>query len=406
MTRETKIGLLIGLGFIVIFAVLLSHTSVPLPVADTRPLAMSETSGDGFGVKPISPRIHGDRSLPLVEKTASKGPADPSRVQVQDLDTASPAQEESAPNGQPNGIGLAKRELLVDASGGGADKAPLVGLPSPKILDGASRWAQDHANWGRRLTGDHSKVATDQTSVAVSDRPVRMAPMPRLVKASKVEEPAAAAKQDQSTATDSAAPDGDADPEKTRKSPRVPRQEPKDYIVRKGDTVVKIVRANYGKASPRKMEFFVKANKAVIKDKNTIIAGQKLSIPQLPPELFEAATGFDVSGVNNSGRVTANREAAHVSLTTAGNRVAPTPVSEPAANRKASGSSIKLRTYEIRPKDTLVSIARRELGSSMYWKEIQKLNPKINPRKMRPGMEIRLPEKPLSALPQESRERA
>jgi len=44
MTRETKIGLLIGLGFIVVFAVLLSHTGSELPAGDGMHL-VSRDSG-------------------------------------------------------------------------------------------------------------------------------------------------------------------------------------------------------------------------------------------------------------------------------------------------------------------------------------------------------------------------
>jgi nucleoid-associated protein YgaU len=63
------------------------------------------------------------------------------------------------------------------------------------------------------------------------------------------------------------------------------------------------------------------------------------------------------------------------------------------ADGRVADSGAKFRTYEVRAKDTLSSIAKRELGSSALWREIKKLNPGIDPRKMQPGMKIKVPTK-------------
>jgi LysM repeat protein len=55
------------------------------------------------------------------------------------------------------------------------------------------------------------------------------------------------------------------------------------------------------------------------------------------------------------------------------------------------------RWYEIKPNDTMGTIARKELGASEHWQEIKKLNSGIDPQKMKPGERIRLPRKPVSA---------
>ena len=49
MTRETKIGLLIGLGFIVVFAVLLSHTGRVPPPGDGLDSVIAERARPGGG---------------------------------------------------------------------------------------------------------------------------------------------------------------------------------------------------------------------------------------------------------------------------------------------------------------------------------------------------------------------
>jgi len=47
--------------------------------------------------------------------------------------------------------------------------------------------------------------------------------------------------------------------------------------------------------------------------------------------------------------------------------------------------------YTIRKNDTLQSIARRLLDDPERWREIQKLNRDLDPRKIVPGMRIKLP---------------
>ncbi len=49
------------------------------------------------------------------------------------------------------------------------------------------------------------------------------------------------------------------------------------------------------------------------------------------------------------------------------------------------------RWYEVKPKDTLQTIARENLGSSQRWQEIKKLNPGLDPQKMKPGERIKVP---------------
>lgn len=50
--------------------------------------------------------------------------------------------------------------------------------------------------------------------------------------------------------------------------------------------------------------------------------------------------------------------------------------------------------YRVQEKDTLESVARTKLGNAALWPEIQKLNPGLEPTKMRAGKEIWLPTGP------------
>jgi len=52
------------------------------------------------------------------------------------------------------------------------------------------------------------------------------------------------------------------------------------------------------------------------------------------------------------------------------------------------------RTYTVQAGDKgLMDIARKQLGDAKRWKEIQALNPGLDTRKLKPGMQIKLPAK-------------
>lgn len=66
--------------------------------------------------------------------------------------------------------------------------------------------------------------------------------------------------------------------------------------------------------------------------------------------------------------------------------VDPKPAPKPAVDPKST-----VREYTIQPNDILGEIAMRELGTSRRWREILELNPKLDPKRMRPGTVIKLP---------------
>ena len=66
---------------------------------------------------------------------------------------------------------------------------------------------------------------------------------------------------------------------------------------------------------------------------------------------------------------------------------APAPVYTPPAAASAA------QTYLVQPKDTLWSIATRELGSGKRWREIADVNPGLTPQNLKAGQTINLPAK-------------
>jgi len=187
----------------------------------------------------------------------------------------------------------------------------------------------------------------------------------------------------------------------------------KEYMVRVGDSLSTIAEAQYGTSKPIVVDFLARFNKTRIKSKHELLAGQKLEIPELPADLFEKVHGFDATKIVGSTRTATLEE-----LAKTGQRRAPLPAKKSTARdamtragstgaiRNRDGADVKAkvkpkrraatRWYEVKPKDTFISIARKQLGSVGLWKEIQKLNPKVDSRKMRPGDRLRLPNKPVT----------
>lgn len=60
------------------------------------------------------------------------------------------------------------------------------------------------------------------------------------------------------------------------------------------------------------------------------------------------------------------------------------PLTQPAPSRST-------RTYVVKSGDTLGEIARRELGTTARWPEIQALNGNLDPKRLRQGMKLTLP---------------
>lgn len=70
----------------------------------------------------------------------------------------------------------------------------------------------------------------------------------------------------------------------------------------------------------------------------------------------------------------------------------PTAPAAPTTQTGAPGTPAHAGTYKIAPGDTFSKIAKTQLGDSSRWRELQALNPTVDPRMLRVGMEIKLPQ--------------
>jgi len=360
MTRETKIGLLIGLGFIVVFAVLLSHTGQAPPAGDDRDLVLARHEQGPGGLSGAGVVADAGASRPAVEE----GPSWDGRSLSEMID------------GSPRGGDSWDRSL-----------PQIDGLEPPPDRTGFS-FESD----GVLLTGTSPARAEPDAVVHIMRRTAPPA-MPVVL-------------ADPSPTARPASPEASPEPA-LRSDPGVPPARtvpPEEYLVKKGDSLGIIAAQVYGTSAPRVVDFLAASNKERIKSKDLVLAGQKLRILELPPDLVEHVGSFAPAEVNTAVRLArsgeSTREASSDNSPPA--RRAPRPalklmVSGDGADGAAERSPDNPRWYVVKPKDTLTSIAKEQLGSSGLWRDIQALNRTIEPTKMRPGIKIRLPRKRASA---------
>jgi nucleoid-associated protein YgaU len=473
MTRETKIGLLVGLGFIVVFAVLLSQTtSVPSTgenlqiVTKSAPQLPSLPGSREVVNKPSGSA--GDRTVP----GAGVGRAPESPAGIPDRDTS-----------------LVKLPNPVDSSPKGTESAG-GRLPNPPSL-GPSPLAWTGSGGNSTPLSGHMPPNREEVDVVASGYVDKKAPSPPSSSSVGLALPGTVAlvKHPEPTEPGKGAPDagkptllGQPDPVK------LPVDPPKEYVVQKGDTLRSIAKDRYDSVSAKVVEFVASTNKTQIKDKNRVFEGQKLVLPDLPADMFEVippaggkkANPKDLSkdlskelaatdarkGPKDPAKPkgdSATPSPAGTSIATRGNpgaaeasvggstqtgdypkliprkksssptatppstpAPAPTPVPTPSnvddrraptfiakndegslkdrltldsGEPKVPGGSSKYRTYEIRDKDTLGSIAAKELGTATAWPEIKRLNKDLDPKKMKAGMKIKLPAKHAASSP-------
>ncbi|MFQ5805000.1 MAG: LysM peptidoglycan-binding domain-containing protein [Phycisphaerae bacterium] len=137
----------------------------------------------------------------------------------------------------------------------------------------------------------------------------------------------------------------------------------KKYRVKRGDTLVKIMRRQWNSDDAKLMNVLLAANPKVAKRRDLIFVGEVLIIPEL--------TSSERSPV-----------------------VAQAAMRAKSTERRGRGETAGqpgVRWYTIRKRDSLASIARRMLNDEGRWREIARLNAMRNVHKILPGMRIKLP---------------
>ena len=136
-----------------------------------------------------------------------------------------------------------------------------------------------------------------------------------------------------------------------------------EYRVRRGDTVLKIMRRVWHSDDPQLLNTLLAANPHIAERRNRIFPGEVLTIPALASE--------------------------QPAITTVA--LGPPERARSAFGADDSSAGIRPRWYVVRRQDTLMRIARRILGDARRWREIATMNELADANKIPVGMRLRLP---------------
>ncbi|MBN2445335.1 MAG: LysM peptidoglycan-binding domain-containing protein [Phycisphaerae bacterium] len=146
--------------------------------------------------------------------------------------------------------------------------------------------------------------------------------------------------------------------------PAVPVEE--RYVVRRGDSLVRIARRFWSKSGPEEIELLLSANPQLAARPDRLLVGDEIVIPDRTAALSLARS------TSQDGPLTPGAHAI------------------PVAAVEAQTTS-DVWWYTIQERDSLSGIARRFLNDERRWVEIKKLNRLVDGNKIRPGMRIKLP---------------
>jgi nucleoid-associated protein YgaU len=363
MTRETKIGLLVGLAFIIVIGILLSdqlmRSTEPPPaplasVADTLRKGTATPAPTRAPVAQVQPQqdVTPDNTVPTRDEITRRPPpvsfvpnagannaaSAGTSVQVGPAGNVSSA---SGNNGQSQQIPVAPPGQAGRAIG-------LVGAESSNNTAGPIPGQRGGDGTAGRSIADVA-AAVGETLVGPDGQPLRASQPLRPI------------------------------PQQPPVATNVPKAKPaaaggaKQYVAEPGDSLSRIAARLMGANTKANRDAIVRANPQLEADPNKIIVGQTYNIPASAAAQAQQAQ-------------TAQRGAAPTAERT---ERAPAPV-------KAAGAEF---WYEVRPGDNLWKIAKQQLGDTGTVAAIKELNKDIvkNWDVLPAGTKLRMPARPIAS---------
>lgn len=363
MTKETKVGLLVGLTFIILFAIILSEKgakNVPpsgLTIADAGhvdseieiPTTRQPLAADG--AFPVEPAL---TSIRPTYRTRSSGP-----------------------------IMLEEEEQIGQPIPGVNDVVPA--LPDSVIarlnMPPMSETPLDLGNDNQYGPQPGDDTVSFQEAVA---RATRRSPesSPSLLIERDPEEDLAK--------SDDTAPIPAFDLQPTQPVEMRPKVIA-THEVQAGESLSKIASKYFGRSTPSRVNAIFDVNRDVLESVNSVRAGDVLKIPGLNAEgtvAFVAADDFAPAKIVNASPKPVDDGTPRMPISNIKDR----PVDTRLAGR-TSTENREFLWYQVQERDTLSGISQRELGSTRHYLKIYKLNKDILPDKntLKPGIKIRLP---------------
>ncbi len=393
MTKETKIGLLVGLAFIVLFAIILSEKGATPGTQVPSGLTMADAVPESEAVPNAQSPLHNAGKLPV--HTQQPPLAGSKRVIAEAPLTEEPVGQFVPQDGSkipllPESVVALLNTPVVDEEKQDQDTNTETALGSTPLT--LAQAVADARKNQEELVGPLAELATP--------------PGPGATKASLLDRADPfSTKVARKTTPTNILPDKPAKSQKPRLAIKA------IHVVKPGESLGKVAAKHYGRSTPARIQAVFDANRGILKNVHDIRPDMKLNIPDLDKvgEVFVSApnlaAGSVVAAANRERKDTQVRIPLPVDNRT--RTSAPSPRTrrnapgDPSASATtlANAKSPGFRWYEVRKSDSLAKIARQELGNEKRFLEIYRLNRDRIPNRdqIKPGMKIRLPSKTVAS---------
>ena len=383
MAKETKVGLLAGLAFIVCFAIILANRGQLATVPTFEPGFVSEQRARHRQTQRAVDHQQGAASLPRGRGVGTSPPAAPAAYQSLQRSDQPALQTLSDPNAPGSGADVPFQEPI----------APRGTMPNSRPREAG----REEDSGPRQITDAAPQLAENAprgaSLVAQSPEAQREDLLRELLNR----------RTDESSAS---RPEADQDATRIDVSKLNRGNANRAYRVAAGDTLWSIVSKQYGSKSKRHVDAILDANRGMLSNPNEIKSGMTLVLPNLsgsaaagpdaPREGGQAKKKTDgdkkVDAAPSDSANSKSKEKAARGRDDAGHP----RKGEPARAERPEGAAGKdkgFRWYQVRKNDRFASIARSELGDPSRWRELHDLNRDRfpDPDKIREGVRIKIP---------------
>jgi nucleoid-associated protein YgaU len=360
MGRDAKIGLLVGLSFILLFVIILAKRNAEVEPFDGQQMtpevvaAQSRQPGDAASDNPLVDPPPVAQAPPIMPSPTEPAAAD---VRVPEPATV---------------IDVGLPSVIVTGP-----QVPPTRLPGEDVLD---RMVPGHrADAGRLMP----PLEMAPARLVSADNPMSRGEWTLQIGGNGTDRTARSRTPDTASATHTT-------PLSRRRIPSTPAQpRPNTYLVKEGDSLYTIAVRTMGKGYYWKR--IQKANPALIEDPNLLRPGMKLKIPSSPTptdatrRVVRPSTSRQILPGTTRVADTANSS---VQVHTATR----SPLTL-RTSRTLTATTTLARTYKVQPGDSLTKIADSVLKSTKRWREIYDLNrDKLSsPNHVTVGMVLKMP---------------
>ena len=362
MTRETKIGLLVGLAFIIVIGILLSDhmTSTNAPqqalLSDAAPNVRESVTAPAPS-QPTTPPVSAVQITP-----ANRVP------------TQAELQPPPAPPAQPRVI----EQVRIGGPTGGTP--PIAGGPiviessGPVVLD-EPRQPQPHAQ--------HQQPQPQPMTDVVPMGELATAPPPAEdtdAATAQLEQWAGGAGRQVAAPRNDRTPRAPAPQAQPQAQPQPAAAAGREYVAQPGDNLARLAARMLGANTKANRDAIVKANPSLQRNPNLVVEGRKYKAPGAAAAQAPAApTG--TAAIPETVPVISRRTSAPIPVT---ELVEPLPASTPADRGE---------WYVVKENDNLWRIATEQLGSGNAAAQIKELNKDVlkGGDNLVPNMRLRLP---------------